>query len=201
MQTELGDEWNPMTGHLKVCKSQKNKHCVGKNINGSPCKNPQSSCAQSCDLGTGSYCAVHYKKYLFKNNDPQLSTCANIRCDDLNVPREAREKINQHNIKRVLGLSGDNHISNSRFKRFDYGAFEDFKFLVTYRADSDHSDVDEEFTKYDSESETDIDSDEIDSEEEGRVPKRKRNEKEVLPLLPTKRYRIGALPTKVSRII
>uniref|UniRef100_A0A6C0C7G3 Uncharacterized protein n=1 Tax=viral metagenome TaxID=1070528 RepID=A0A6C0C7G3_9ZZZZ len=199
MQSELNEEWDPLTTHLKICQIQKGS-CIGKNINGSPCKSLHGTSAQSCNLGTGSYCAIHYKKNISKNHDPQLSTCANVRCDDLDILKEDRQKINQHNIKKILGLSGNvmyRHISATRYKLFDYGAFEDLKILAILRNDKERDDNDEEFDKPDSASETDVESDDIDYAEE-RGQKRTREER--LLILPTKRYRLEPR-VKFSRIL
>ena len=109
------------TGHLQKCSRYDYGFCIGIKKNGFYCGNKEKLSLQSCNYGEGAFCPTHYKKNLGLNHDFELSRCANIRCDELNLSLAERNKINQHNIENILNLPGSkkyDHISITRQKYF-----------------------------------------------------------------------------------
>jgi len=165
----LDGKWNAITGHLKKCLPRSiNMYCKEINKDDSICLNKHRLSLQSCNYGAGMYCATHYKKNLDTDHSPQLSRCANIRCDELNLSLQEREKIHSYNINKILGLPGDNiynHVSKSQQKRFDWDPIPEVDLLEKDKSVSDFS-TDES----DIESEPDIDyiKTELESESESK---------------------------------
>lgn len=117
------NKWNTKTGHLLRCSRDNIIGCDEINRNGTPCKKREQLSRQSCDIGYGSFCAIHYKLNLGPQHDVELSTCANKRCDELNLSLEERKDIHQFNIQEILGLPSldiFNHVSKNRQKRFNW---------------------------------------------------------------------------------
>lgn len=149
----LDANWNPITGHLIKCVSKQNARCIGRNKDGSVCKNRFLVFPQSCDHGSGSFCATHYRQTMGPHHVIELSKCANIRCDQLGIEIDERKKIHQYNIYDLLGLPGDNiykHISKSQQKKFDWqivpevDVFESPLSIDSYSSASEH-DPDDSF--------------------------------------------------------
>lgn len=167
----LDAKWNPITGHLIKCANKRGARCVGRNKDGSGCKNRFLVFPQSCDHGAGSFCAAHYRQNIGPQHVIELSRCANIRCDELGIEIDERKKIHQYNIHDLLGLPGDNihkHISKSQQKKFDWqivpevDIFESPLSIESYSSASEH-DSDDSFVNDDTESPPDS----ISSEEYG----------------------------------
>lgn len=119
----LDPNWNPITGHLIKCVNKRGAKCIGRNKDGSVCKNRFRVFPQSCDHGLGSFCATHYSQTIGPHHIIELSKCANVRCDQLGIEINDRKKIHQYNIHSLLGLPGDNvynHISKSQQKKFNW---------------------------------------------------------------------------------
>lgn len=65
-------------------------------------------------------CSMHYFKIYCEPTewDYELSRCANLRCDELDIGEKARSKINQKNICKILNMDNDSHhISDARIKK------------------------------------------------------------------------------------
>jgi len=124
---DLTNGHHPSTGHLMTCQwrrepnaaiNGKKPQCAGKNFNGKRCKNLLS--LQSCKfkIDVCIYCPTHYNDYCGQKMwDPELSACANKRCDYLDIDISKRTNIHQFNIQDILGLPGKyHHVSESRKK-------------------------------------------------------------------------------------
>lgn len=117
------------TGHLKSCKYLEergiyNFRCVG--LKGVKCNNFASK--QSCFPSNEHYCGSskngHFKQVCeITNWDPDLSICANYKCDEKGFNLAQREKISHRNITTILGLPSENkylHVSLRRRKHADH---------------------------------------------------------------------------------
>uniref|UniRef100_A0A6C0C6U9 Uncharacterized protein n=1 Tax=viral metagenome TaxID=1070528 RepID=A0A6C0C6U9_9ZZZZ len=133
--------------------------CIQKDSDGNSCHNRNRLSLQSCNYGKGAYCATHHRRNVKAIHSPELSVCANIRCDELNLNRQERDKIHQYNIVEILGLPGDkeyNHISMSRRKRFNWNVIPEIdkysQSIDSYSNTESDSESDDDFVKNDSES-------------------------------------------------
>lgn len=115
-------------GHRKTCHSKKNPNimedgkrivrCRDANSKGGQCSGQvcMLGCVDNVNDQLLGRCVIHYAQYCKKKRwDSNLSMCANKKCDALSYTK--RKNINQYNINKILGLSGEkdcNHISKSR---------------------------------------------------------------------------------------
>ena len=107
--------------------------------------------------GKGVYCGVHYLKNIKFGHDFQLSSCANIRCDEINLSLKERNKIHQFNIEEILGLPSDdkfNHVSKSRQRCFNWNIIPEIDLENSLNHLENSSNIDS-----DSESDSDPNSD------------------------------------------
>jgi hypothetical protein len=140
--------------------------CITKNEDGSACHNCHRLSLQSCNYGNGVYCAIHHKKNINFGHDPNLSSCANVRCDELKIDYEDRKKIHQYNIDEILCLPGHDiycHVSKSRQRIFNWNVIPE---IDRYSQSVEASNTEE--TNSESESDNDFvnpDSDSTESDE------------------------------------
>lgn len=118
----------PTGGHCKTCywtktpnkviNEKRYSRCRDVNNDGKRCSSLvcMLGCVDNVNGELLGRCMSHYSKYCNKKGwDSNLSMCANKKCSEISYSK--RKNINQYNINRILGLSGEkdcHHISKSR---------------------------------------------------------------------------------------
>jgi hypothetical protein len=154
----LPPDFNPRSGHLKSCcynRKDPVPTCLHYDATKTPgcgqlASDSSESLAKAClrfenEDGVGKLvglCDTHWSEYCKDHKwDVDLSYCANIACDRQELTPEVRATIHQHNISRLLGISGLKryyHVSKQR--RHTLGKDD----LSSHESDNDALYVDDE---------------------------------------------------------